>query len=693
MLIVVLAAAYFVPRGPMWNADTRIFLTASIVDRGQLNIDPFAVFTGDVASYRGHYYSDKAPGLSLLAVPVYAVVKYSLLAGKPYRSLFNVPADQRVDFLPRYLLALVFAGLPTGLLAALLYSFLARLGVRRPWRALLALTYGLGTIALPFASVFFGHQLAAALLFGAFVLLLRLRRGELAPRYHALAGLLMGYAVITEYPTLIIAAGLAVYALTRPGSRRRAAALLALGAAPALAVAAIYNTLAFGSPLSQGYAHLAGPATFQSGQAQGLMGVTYPHLDAIWQTTFGPYRGLFLLSPVLLLAVPGFVLLARRREWRAETVLWAAIASSYFVFMVSYFEWDGGFSLGPRHFLPALPFLVAPIGELLRPEHARAWRIATATLGAVSMAIVGLATATVPLIDPRFDAPLTEWVLPSLLGLSPDPTHPAAAVPRSPLTVFGAAPFFTHAQLDNNWGMLIGLPGAMQLLPLLASILVVLVWRAWSASRVRAAAVEAPAAAQAVVATVDEPVTQLSESSAAARPAPDTAHQLPAISIKHISRPLGVGAASGQGRVAIVAPAKSTAWEDAILAIARQRGDEPPRRIQQALLAVKLALVHIQQVYFFRRIRSIVLYGSLARGEDPFREVNILILCEALKGPHAMEHAFEELSQLTAQVREQTGTTIHTLLVVRGQSERQVPGEPSWRDLAVRGMLIYGDNV
>src|SRR5262249_43839222 len=159
--MVLVAAAYFVPRGISWNEDSHLFLAASIVDRGALNIDPLASYTGDIASAHGHFYSDKAPGLSLLAVPVYAVLKYALLGGRPLAALYTLAETQRVDFLVRYLLALVYAGVPTAIVTTLLYRFLPRLGVSVRWSAALALIYGLGTIALPFAGHFFSHQLAA----------------------------------------------------------------------------------------------------------------------------------------------------------------------------------------------------------------------------------------------------------------------------------------------------------------------------------------------------------------------------------------------------------------------------------------------------------------------------------------------------------------------------------------------------
>ncbi len=457
MLIVVLTAAYFVPRGFSWNADSHLFLTSSIVDRGTLNIDPLAAYTGDKAAAGGHFYSDKAPGLSLLAVPVYALLKYTLLGGQPYTALFAVPEAQRIDFLVRDLLAIVFGAIPTGIVTVLLASFLARLGLSERWRVTLALTYALGTIAHPFAGQFFSHQLATALVFGAFVLLYRLRHGELGERYAALVGLLLGYALITEYPTVLIAAALTLYALTSPGTGRRLVAWMAAGALPPLLVGALYNTLAFGGPLSLGYANLAGPQVFRTGQAQGIMGVASPHLDALWQTTFGPYRGIFLISPLLLLAIPAFVALWRRAEWAAETRLWLGIVLAYGLFSVSYFAWDGGFSFGPRQFLPALPFMVLPIGELLRPEHDRRWRIAAAILAAWSIVVVEAATAVGALFDPKYTSPLTQYVLPRLLA----------------------------GRLDNNWGLIFGLRGLPQLLPLYLLVALIL-WRHWRKQAPRA---------------------------------------------------------------------------------------------------------------------------------------------------------------------------------------------------------------
>jgi hypothetical protein len=258
---------------------------------------------------------------------------------------------------------------------------------------------------------------------------------------------------------------------------------------PALLIAAVYNTLCFGGPLSQGYANLAGPEFFRVGQSQGLLGITYPHLDALWQTTFGPYRGIFLLSPFLLLAVPGFVVLFRQRAWRSETWLWLGICAVYFLFTISYFAWDGGASLGPRHFIPALPFLILPIAFLLKEQ--RALRPLAVGLILFSILVVTLSVAVYPLNDPVFDSPLTQRLAPLLLGIAPDQQHPNIP-PAQLFSAFGReAPLFPHAILDNNWGQLFHLPGIWQLLPLLLLQSLIL-FRFWRGTRALASPASFP---------------------------------------------------------------------------------------------------------------------------------------------------------------------------------------------------------
>src|SRR5262249_44163060 len=58
------------------NQDSsRVAGTYSIVLHGKLNIDPYWKQTIDRAFAGGHWYSDKAPGMSLLAIPAVEAVR------------------------------------------------------------------------------------------------------------------------------------------------------------------------------------------------------------------------------------------------------------------------------------------------------------------------------------------------------------------------------------------------------------------------------------------------------------------------------------------------------------------------------------------------------------------------------------------------------------------------------------------
>src|SRR5262245_7054529 len=63
--------AYFYQAGG-WNQNSRFALVRAILERHTLQIDAYQLHTGDRAVFEGHYYSDKAPGQSLMALPAAA---------------------------------------------------------------------------------------------------------------------------------------------------------------------------------------------------------------------------------------------------------------------------------------------------------------------------------------------------------------------------------------------------------------------------------------------------------------------------------------------------------------------------------------------------------------------------------------------------------------------------------------------
>src|SRR5438067_2311838 len=69
LLCIVAISALGVINLPNVQDITRLALSRSIAERGSVDIDPYHRLTTDRAFYNGHWYSDKAPGLSLIALP------------------------------------------------------------------------------------------------------------------------------------------------------------------------------------------------------------------------------------------------------------------------------------------------------------------------------------------------------------------------------------------------------------------------------------------------------------------------------------------------------------------------------------------------------------------------------------------------------------------------------------------------
>src|SRR5690242_2762920 len=134
--LLLFSFAYFYQAGG-WNENTRFDLVRAIVEDHTIAIDRYHGNTGDKASYEGHYYSDKAPGLSLFAVPLYAIVRL-------FSGLFATEHDFVV--FATYVVTVLTVGVAGAATGVLVYRAGRRLGAT-PTGALLACTgYGLGTI-------------------------------------------------------------------------------------------------------------------------------------------------------------------------------------------------------------------------------------------------------------------------------------------------------------------------------------------------------------------------------------------------------------------------------------------------------------------------------------------------------------------------------------------------------------------
>lgn len=383
------------------NELCRLWQARALVEYGTLDINRALQdygYVGDLSVKDGKYYPSKAPLLSFSAVPIYAVLR---VMGGSFR--YAVPEVPLVYF--------------SRLFLTVLPTLVMLWGVRRFLSAYLSqavadavtVTYALGSLAYSYSLLFMSHQTTAVLLFGSFYALWRCARGEWRERGYGVAGAYAGATVAAEYTGAMAVLGLVLYAvltvLWRPEPRRerllklsRAAGLATVGALPFVVGLMLYHQAAFGHPLETGYKNLA-DAAYQPWHLGGFLGIRYPDPRAFFLSYFSPLRGLFMLAPFLLLALPGLVLL--RREGRASAeyraLFWLSavvlVGYSYFTSSFSYESW--GWTTGPRHLTGLVPFMLLPVGlllERLRQDH-RQWALgAAAATCTASIVITGTAT-------------------------------------------------------------------------------------------------------------------------------------------------------------------------------------------------------------------------------------------------------------------------------------------------------------
>jgi hypothetical protein len=380
-LIVIPVFPHFVSPNEM----TRWATAAAIVENRTFEITSLLPLLGgnafeDASEVGGRVYSNKAPGAALIGLPAYAVAR--LITGPPSAATMRMTANA---------MRLLAATLPLLLLAWTMKRAAKRLAAQNERIDVTVLALLFGTPLFAYGLLNFSHALTAAALFSAWAMLF------VEPHDYA-AGALIGLATISEYPCAI--AGIVLIAC----AWRRAPRIVAGGLPFALGLA-IYNKLLFGSifALSSGNER---NAQFRSMAREGLFGIGLPDPMTLLRLLVDPSRGLFVFAPILIVAL---VALPRaRRALPTEAFLALALVPiALIIFYSGYPNWHGGWSVGPRYLVPAIPFLLFPL--IFGVASIIEW----IALGASVAAVVPIAL-TFPFPDRSFAAPWSTLSLPLL---------------------------------------------------------------------------------------------------------------------------------------------------------------------------------------------------------------------------------------------------------------------------------------
>ena len=432
------------------NERSRLYLTVALFERHSFNIDAERIRYGrtfDEAAFAGHFYSDKAPGSSLVALPAYALLRAT-------RGSSVVTVEQLL-LLGRYGVML-----PIGLLGFFALKRLAlTLGIRPNIAEVLAWASLIATPAFHYSAAFFGHHLVAVYWLFALLVLQEApasRRNGTWVRAAAV-GVLLSLVQLTEYQAVLGTVPLLLYAFYcyRRAWARQALAI-GLGALPGAVFFAYYHNACFGGPFELSYHHLLNPA-LAAVHGQGIGGVLWPTVAGLGNSLFSLHRGLFATSPLLLLFPLGIYGMWRR-GFVALAWLSTVLAATFILFMSASLTWEAGWGYGPRLLLPVVPILalLVAFGAEYFARKQWFWTV----LGSLFLASL----LSVQIVTAFFPEPPVEFKNPIL-----DAVVPLARAHLLPLN------------LGSRW---FGLAGYASLLPLMALLL-------WPIAQFCRAAVEA----------------------------------------------------------------------------------------------------------------------------------------------------------------------------------------------------------
>lgn len=397
------------------NERPRIMQAMALVDTGEWAIDGVAARGLDAgpdtarSKVDGRLYPNKPPGATLAAAAGYGVAK--LTSGVDGPSLREVTGWSRW-----------FGGaLPTLILALVLWR---RHGRTFGGGATMAavLTWVLATPAIVYAHLLYGHALAALLLHtGVTTIAAAIERAPDTRRlaWFAAGGALASSAIAVEYVAAFAAIPIGIGLVSRWRSELdmpRAIAAALVGALVPVVLLAAYHQHVFGSALSTGYDH-ATVADFAQKHGQGLLGLGWPTWHGVQVHLLSIDGGLLWWAPIVVPGVVGLFQLATGEVRRFEARVHLGVVLVFLWINIS-LSFEGGWRVGPRYFVIALPSLVLGWAEIYGQVRTRApWIALFVALGTYGVIVNALAANLWPHFDlGGVDAPVAEVLLPLWQG-------------------------------------------------------------------------------------------------------------------------------------------------------------------------------------------------------------------------------------------------------------------------------------
>ncbi len=338
----------------------------------------------------GKLVPNKPPGTTLPAALAYSVVR-----GTENPTLANYTQLARVfgGWLPMILLVgFAWRRDPTGASAF----------------GLVALA--LATPCLAYTRLLYGHVLAATCLWGG-VMLLERARADRRVGWAVAGGLVAGAAVTVEYLAAFAGLPIGIWLVLDARKRGSWSCLVAAFGGACLPIAALmfYQDALFGSPWLTPY-HFVVREGFAEIHSQGLLGLTWPTGESVFEHLLSPWGGLLYWAPLSVLAIAASARAIHKGDAEPTERVGLAIVVMLLVLNLCLAQ-TGGWRVGPRYLIVALPFLLPGLRRLHAWLRRPGWGALVIALLGWSLLVNFFAAGLFPHLVPEGN-PLRDLLLP-----------------------------------------------------------------------------------------------------------------------------------------------------------------------------------------------------------------------------------------------------------------------------------------
>lgn len=344
------------------NALSRYATMRAMSMEGTFQIDQVKWSMDWSQAENGHYYSNKAPGPMLVGFPIFWLIDHVKLLvdhnfEKDYRRKETLGYEHKV------LIPLLFQILPICLLVFFLARYLESTGVKPIAITFMTVAILFGNTASLLMTTWFGHGFAACLVLGLFL--------SIFYKKWMLSGLLLGFAILSDYSVGLFIPGLFLYLSYTNQVRRQVIMNVILGGLLPGILWLWYHWINFGGPFSL-------PNMYQNPKfggdsiARQFHFIPIPYFMLV--LLIGDERGLLFTQPwvLVIIAIGAWNLYKNKLDKNIKAVFITVLLSFILLLIMNaaFTGWHGGSTPGPRYLsviLPPFGVLTALIYDKLSP--------------------------------------------------------------------------------------------------------------------------------------------------------------------------------------------------------------------------------------------------------------------------------------------------------------------------------------